>query len=87
LVDAGERPIPIATEQVVSPPAKGRGDGAERAIEKTVNVLDKWLPTHPEPFERSRVTVGIEQFQSRAYSWPVKLIFLNVLLPTPPPGY
>ena len=45
LIDARERPVAIATEQVVSSPAKGRGYGAERAIEEMAHVIDKLLPT------------------------------------------
>jgi len=45
LIDPGERPVPVAPEQVMGSPAERRGRAAERAIEEQPHVIDKALPT------------------------------------------
>src|SRR5581483_2140957 len=57
-VDTGERPVAVATEQIVRPPAECRGDGAERAVEEPPDIIDKALPTARRHVARR--VVGVE---------------------------
>ena len=60
LTDAGERPLPIAPEQVERSPTECCGDSAKRAIEKPANVVDE-----PQPAPRRHVA-GRRSGSSRA---------------------
>src|SRR6266436_9440532 len=58
LIDAGKRPVSIATENVEWAPAERRGSRGEPAVEKPADIVNELLPT---PWrDAGRRMVGVE---------------------------
>jgi hypothetical protein len=58
VIDPGKGPVAIGSEQIEGRPAKGRSDGAKRAIEKLADIVDELKPTLRR--HAFRGSVGIE---------------------------